>query len=280
MKRFSLLAVMAILLTAGCGGAAQQATPTARPVSLPPTHPPEAATPCPTPLPPTAAPSSTPSPTPTASPTTAPSPTPAATPTETVIPLTPIGMLAGMVGQEVTVGGTVIATASFSSGFKFTLDDGTGQVVLLMWHNVYDDCWDRAGLNVGARVRVTGTVGQYEGELQIEPSWGGGVQVLEPAGPQAPILHIGELSPAHEGQRVMVEGEIVRVSGFESAVQVVLGDGTNEIVLFIWRNVLDRIPNNTALGTPGSRVRAVGTVTIYRGTLEIQPTLPYDVVVE
>ncbi len=58
-------------------------------------------------------------------------------------------------GEEVTVVGTVMAIASFAQGFKFTLDDGSGQVTLLLWHNVYDDCYAAPRLNVGAEWRAT-----------------------------------------------------------------------------------------------------------------------------
>ena len=50
-----------------------------------------------------------------------------------------------------------------------------------------------------------------------------------------------------------------------SAVKVFVGaegEAQGEIVVFIWRNVLDRIENNEALGTAGSRVRVVGVVEI------------------
>jgi DNA/RNA endonuclease YhcR with UshA esterase domain len=72
---------------------------------------------------------------------------------------------------------------------------------------------------------------------------------------------------------------VVRVEGTSSAVKVFVSDGSGEIMVFIWRNVLDRIANNTGLGTVGSRVRAAGTVTVYRGALEVVPALPCDVAV-
>ena len=46
----------------------------------------------------------------------------------------------------------------------------------------------------------------------------------------------------------------MRVEGLSSAVKVFVSDGTGEVILFVWRNVLDRIADNTGLGTPGSRV--------------------------
>jgi DNA/RNA endonuclease YhcR with UshA esterase domain len=184
-----------------------------------------------------------------------------------------------MVGEEVTVEGRVVDTESFSAGFKFVLTDGTGEVTLLMWHNVYDDCWDAPQLNLGAEVRATGEVSEFEGRLQIQPPWGSAVKALEPGGPMAELRQIGSLSGADQGQQVMIEGEVIRTEGLSSAVKVFLNDGTGEIVVFIWRSLLDRIPNNTGLGTPGSRVRAAGTLEIYRHNLELVPSLPYDVTV-
>lgn len=175
--------------------------------------------------------------------------------------------------------GTVVGTASLSAGFKFTLDDGTGQIVLLMWHNVYDDCWDAPEINLGAVVRASGEIGEYEGELQIEPDFGGDVKAVQGAIASAPLREIGSLSGGDAGQRVMIEGQVIRVEGLSSAVKVSVGDDTGEVVVYIWRTVLDRIEQNTGLGTPGSRVRVVGVVDVYRSNLEVVPTLPVDVTV-
>jgi DNA/RNA endonuclease YhcR with UshA esterase domain len=254
------------------------AAPTPEPTSTPPTPSP---TPSPTNIPtlestslPTATPSPTVPPTPEESTLTPePSPTPPA-------PVTPIGDISSdWVGREVTVEGEVIETASFSAGFKLTLADPSGRVVLLMWHDVYDDCWDVPHINVGAKVRATGTVDLYEGELQIQPAFGGDVKAIEGAVAWAASRDIGSLTPDDVGQRVLIEGEIVRVEGQSSAVKVFVSDGTGEVILFIWRNVLDRIADNTGLGTPGSRVRAVGVVAVYRDNLELIPALPTDVTV-
>jgi DNA/RNA endonuclease YhcR with UshA esterase domain len=209
--------------------------------------------------------------------------TPEVTPTPTV-DLTSIGSItADRVGERVTVEGRVVDAASFSEGFTFTLDDGGGQIVLLMWHNVYDDCWDAAKINLGATVRASGEVSQYEGQLQIEPYLGGDVKIITEAGAPAPHREIGSISGADEDQRVTIEGEVVRTEGLSSAVKVFLRDersgNQGEIVVFIWRNVLDRIANNAGLGTPGSRVRVMGTVQVYRSNLEIVPALPSDVTV-
>jgi DNA/RNA endonuclease YhcR with UshA esterase domain len=237
----------------------------------------------------------TPKPTETPSPTVVstsePTSTPADTPTPTFTPipedtptpiveLTPIeAITADRVGEVVTVEGTVVSAASLSAGFKFTLDDGTAQIVLLVWHEIYDDCWDALEINLGAKVRATGEIGQYEGELQMQPNFGGDVKAIEGAAAWAALREIGSLSGGDAGQRVMIEGTVIRVEGREGWAKVFVGDETGEVVVFLWRNLLDRIPDNTALGTEGSRVRVVGAVEVYRSNLEIAPTLPSDVMV-
>lgn len=216
-----------------------------------------------------------------AAPTLTPTGTPAIEPSATLIgDLTSIDAITGdHVGHGITVEGTVVDVNSFSDGFTFKLDDGTGQMTLLIWHDVYDDCRDRSRINLGATVQATGEISQYEGQLQIEPRLGGDVKVKRAADAQAPRREVGSISAADEGERVMVEGEVVRTEGLSSAVKVFLRDDTGEVLVFIWRNVLDRVPDNTALGTPGSRVRVAGTVQIYHSNLEIVPALPNDVTV-
>ncbi len=180
------------------------------------------------------------------------------------------------IGEEITVSGQVVATASFSQGFKFTLDDGAGRADLLLWHNVYDDAWDAPQLNIGATVQATGKVGQFDGAWQVEPDFGGDVQVITPGGAAAPARPIGELS-SHVGETAQISGAILRLESSSSAVKIFVGDETGEIVVFVWRTILDRIPNKVALGEVGTRVRINGRVENYRSNLELTPALPYDV---
>ncbi len=228
-------------------------------------------------------------------PTSTPSPATSPTPTTTVLPpaetastpgggLVPIpAVAADRVGEIVTVRGTVVDAVSFSDGFKLTLDDGHGKIVLLMWHDAYDACSDRSQIGVGATLWATGEVSQYEGQLQIEPRSGGDVRVEDAVDVRAARRKIGSISAADEGQWVMVEGEVVRAESMSSAVKVFLADDESAaqdgILVFIWHNVLDRIAENAALSVSGSRVRVVGRLQVYQGNLEIVPALPSDVTV-
>ncbi|HNT78753.1 MAG TPA: OB-fold nucleic acid binding domain-containing protein [Anaerolineae bacterium] len=228
---------------------------------------------------PTATPSPTPPPTATFTP--APTATATATPTDTPTPTpefiqTQISTLNEHLGEEVTVVGKVITTTSFSQGFKFTLDDGSGLVTLLLWHNVYDDCYAAPQLNVGAEVRATGEVGEYQGELQVAPAFGSQVKVLQ-AGEDFAAEVAFEALGDYVGQPVKVTGEISNISQADKSITLFISAETETAKIFIWRTTLDRIPDADALETVGTRVEVVGIVQEYRGSLEIVPTLPYDV---
>ena len=212
----------------------------------------------------------------TPSPTVTPLPTATAYPTAVPQPATiPLSDIAAHMGEEVTVLGQVTAVSSFSGGYKFKLSDG---VTLLLWQNVYDDCWDAPQLNIGAMVQATGEVGEYEGDLQIVPNFGGDVKVTTTGAASAPHYPIGELGD-HINERVTVTGSVVRVEGAGSGTKIFIADDTGEVLIFIWKNTLDRVPNNTSLGVAGTRVRVTGVVQLYRSNREIIPILPYDVTV-
>jgi RecJ-like exonuclease len=212
-----------------------------------------------------------------ATPTGAPTAVPVATATPETT-LTPIGDLAGLIDQETTVQGSVVWASSFSAGFKFLLDDGTGQVALLMWLNVYDDCWDAPDLMVGATVRAHGTVGEYEGELQLEAGYGGDVKVVTPGTPP-PLREIGSLTVDDLTTRVTVEGTVVKVEAFSSGQRVFVADSSGSMLVLLWQNVFERVPDNARLLAAGTAVRVSGVVEEYQDTLELVPQLPYSVVV-
>jgi len=259
------------------------AAPTATPPPIATRRP--AATAVPTAAPATAVPEATAPATgePTAAPTTTPEPTraatqPPATAAPTQVELTALSALPNLEGQEVTVQGNVVWISSFSAGFKFLLDDGTGQATLLMWTNVYQDCWAASKLLYGATVQAHGTVGQYEGEWQLEADFGGDVKVLAAGGLPA-VRQVSSLSAADAGSAVAVEGTVSRAEAFSLGQRVYVNDGTGEIMVLFWQNIFDLVPDKALLLTPGTRVRAGGIVEEYQGTLELVPQVPYGVVI-
>jgi DNA/RNA endonuclease YhcR with UshA esterase domain len=80
--------------------------------------------------------------------------------------------------RRVTVEGEIVSTDAFSAGIKVVLDDGSGRVTLLLWQNIVQALPDREALAVGARVRASGWVQEYRGELEIAPGLAYDVTVL------------------------------------------------------------------------------------------------------
>lgn len=191
-----------------------------------------------------------------------------------------IGSLAALPeGQEVTIVGSVVNSSSFSAGFRFTVADSTGRVALVMFHNTYDDCWDKNILNVGATVVVTGEVGRFEGELQIVPQWGGGVDVTAPAYAYAQPQTVANL-PNVMGQRAMIDGTVNRVDSGDQFTRIFVADETGaEVEIFLWNNIWQRVPNKDAI-VAGRQIRVVGVVGEFRGTVQLSPPLPFDVVLQ
>jgi DNA/RNA endonuclease YhcR with UshA esterase domain len=190
-----------------------------------------------------------------------------------------IGALADQpLGATVTVEGTVIAAESFQNGFRLTLDDGTGQVVLLLWLSAYDRLADPARLQTGVRVRATGELDEYRGQREVVPARGSDV-IITQAAPAPAQRDIASITPADMGAVVAVEGTVTRSEPFSQGYRVWIDDGSGEIMLLLWENIYGRVAGRERL-TAGARVQAIGIVEEYRGTLEIIPQLPGDVTVQ
>jgi DNA/RNA endonuclease YhcR with UshA esterase domain len=183
---------------------------------------------------------------------------------------------AGHAGEEVTIVGQVMDTVSFSRGFKFTVADGTGQIVLLTWHDVYDALPEPSGLNIGATVHVKGEIREFEDELQIHPESSDEIKVTEPVRFVAPQRDIASISD-FLGQRVSVTGQVARITDTSSGTRVFVADDTGEGLVYIWENVMERIADEPTLREIGTQVRITGVVQEYQGELEIVPSLPTDV---
>jgi DNA/RNA endonuclease YhcR with UshA esterase domain len=170
-------------------------------------------------------------------------------------------------GQWVQVQGQIVESNPFSSGVKFTLDDGSGQIVLLIWDSVFRQVPYSATLDVGAQVKVQGNVSEYKGELELAPEVTTDIVILVGA-PPPEELTVGALSPADAGRMVTLHGVVGPAEPFSSGVRYTLSDGTGEITLLLWSNVVEEAPAGLGAGT---ELRVLGQIAEYKGTLEIVP---------
>lgn len=238
-------------------------------VSEPATATPTAtAIPSATPTPAPTRPGETATPAPTSTPT--PTPTPTATPTPAYIAIS--RLTAEAVGQTLTVQGRVVALEGFKGGVKATLDDGTGQLLVLLWMDTYTGLKEPAALDVGAEVAVTGELQVYQGALELIPGRARDVKV-QVAAPPPPWVQVSALSAANAGQVVRLRGVLGEPQPFSAGIRVPLDDGTGTMLVILWSNVAEALAQPPAAGM---MVEVVGVVEVYKDQLELVPRSPVD----
>ena len=73
------------------------------------------------------------------------------------------------VGDWVGIQGFVTNVSHFSAGVKLTLDDGSGEVTVLLWQDLFDELAATTTLEEGAAVTVYGQVSEYQGQMELIP---------------------------------------------------------------------------------------------------------------
>jgi DNA/RNA endonuclease YhcR with UshA esterase domain len=191
---------------------------------------------------------------------------------------TPTGFwTAAHVGQQATVRGRIEESTQFVSGVKSYVDDGSGPIVVWIPQGIYEKLASGAGWWVGSLVRVTGRVEQYKNETEIVPSDVQEIVIIDAAALlPGPIVPIGELSAARLGEQATVEAEIVEIEPFSQGIKFLLDDGSAQITLLLWQNVLDAVSMREQM-VVGAAIRAMGQVQEYRGELELVPGMGTDV---
>jgi DNA/RNA endonuclease YhcR with UshA esterase domain len=174
--------------------------------------------------------------------------------------------------KQVRARGQVVLLEGLPGGVKATLDDGTAQVMLLLWDRIHQALPEPAALDIGAEVEVIGEVKLYREQLEIIPARAQDVNVLVRAEP-APWVQIADLSTADAGRIVRLRGLLGEPYGFSAGVKAQLNDGSGRITLLFWSNLYTQFsPQPQA----GQEVEVTGIVAAYRGNVELIPRSRYD----
>ncbi len=187
------------------------------------------------------------------------------------------GIAADDVGRMVQVEGAITEVAWMSAGQKFTLDDGTAQIALVLWQDVIDGLLDRADLRVGAWLRVRGIVTEYKGEIELAPELPLDVEITRVQPVEVTRLPLDQISAGQAGQVVSSEGQIVRAAAFSSGQKLVLQDGDARLAVVFWQDLFDACPDRDRL-VAGAWVSVQGEVDTYQGEVELIPAHAGDVV--
>ncbi|TFG69979.1 MAG: hypothetical protein E4H27_06545, partial [Anaerolineales bacterium] len=107
--------------------------------------------------------------------------------------------------SEVLVQGRVVAMEGIKGGLNATLDDGTAQIVVVLWSQVYNALDEPTYLDLGADITVYGEVSAYEGVLEIIPGEASDIVILN-AAPETPWVSIDALTRADAGRVVRIRG--------------------------------------------------------------------------
>ncbi len=226
----------------------------------------------PTPRPTHTAPTPSPSP---ITPTPSPSPvTPTSSPAPTTPPqLATLSQLSPeLEGQIVQVVGHVVVLEGLKGGVKATLDDGTAQIVLLLWDDIHSALPAPASLDAGAEVEATGIVALYEGTLEIIPSAADDVRIRVPAA-APPWVAVDTLSLSDAGRVVRIRGVLGELEGFSAGVKAPLDDGSGVITVLFWSNLYETF---TPRPQAGQQVEVTGLLNVFQQRLELIPRSPYD----
>ena len=76
------------------------------------------------------------------------------------------------VGQRIAVRATVVDVQPFSTGIKYSIEDASAQVTLLLWQSVIDTMVCPNQLVIGTEIVVSGKVAEYQGVREIVPGIG------------------------------------------------------------------------------------------------------------
>ncbi|MCS6964007.1 MAG: hypothetical protein NZM16_08175 [Thermoflexus sp.] len=212
------------------------------------------------------------SPTPSRPPST-PSPTPRPRPTATSFPLGEVSTQP--LGTRLAVEGVVIDLQGFSAGWAVILEQGGHRLRLFIPNRQMGELPGREGLYPGATIRATGVLTLYRGELELLPQRGRDIIVRKGVRPEAPPRSIGSLTPGDQGARVQIRGEVIEAGGFSAGLRLTVRDESGAIPVILWENVAAMVPER--LKGKGAKVEIIGQVRIYRGELQLIPTVPWEV---
>jgi DNA/RNA endonuclease YhcR with UshA esterase domain len=179
--------------------------------------------------------------------------------------------------RRVRVRGEVISFYAPYDGLTLVaVRDETGEIPVALGEDLVALGGALPAVSPGQKVEIVAAVSLYGDTPQLVPASVADIVVLGKSVRTAAERSIGELSAEDVGQRVVVRGSIVEADPFSSGVKFVLNDGSGAVVLLLWQDVYDGLPDPTALGV-GAEIEVQGEVSEYEGDLEVIPELAGDV---
>lgn len=163
--------------------------------------------------------------------------------------------------------GKITRATDFSQGKRFTLDDSTGTISLVIWSDIFQQLSMATDLQEGAELRVIGKIDVFNDALQVVPARAADIELVAAAViPTVSIRTISSLSTDDLDTTVLIEGTISELEDFSAGKYLTVQDATGTVRVVVFKNVLTPIQSKLAVGR---KVSARGKVNVFAGKLEI-----------
>ncbi|MCX7626594.1 MAG: OB-fold nucleic acid binding domain-containing protein [Candidatus Sumerlaeaceae bacterium] len=167
--------------------------------------------------------------------------------------ITPIAQISNdKIGQKFTIQGTVSSARRPSTErapYILKVKDATGSIDVVFWQDFANKLSEAQKPNEGDVVRVTGTLGEYRGSLQLKPQSPADIQTektnpeLKKAAPSAGAQNpqagattapAPDFSSAQEGTILEVSGKVVKVERSRLGQTLTINDGKQSWEVIVW----------------------------------------------
>lgn len=170
-------------------------------------------------------------------------------------------------GVKVIVQGRITRGSEFSQGMRYELNDGSGELTLVIWSDVWVTIANRDTLVEGAEIRVEGKIDIFNNALEIIPAQARDIELVRAVvAPTVVTRTIGSISTTDLDHVVSLQGTISAVMDFSAGKYVTLEDGSGKIRVTLFTRVLAPVESRLAIGAQTS-VR--GKVNVFRGNMEV-----------
>lgn len=175
--------------------------------------------------------------------------------------------------MAVLLSARIAKMSPFSKGTRYTLDDGSGTITLLLWSDVMQGFRNAETLQVGAQLRVRGKIQIYDNDLELVPEKASDVTLLALSVlPTAAPRTIRSLKADEVGAVVIVRGAVKKLQEFSQGEYVTLADESGQIRVTLFNNVIAAMSTEErAALAEGAKLVVTGELSVYRGELELVP---------
>lgn len=149
-----------------------------------------------------------------------------------------------------------------------TIRDETGEIPVAVDENLVALSGPLPALAARQPVEVVAAVSLYRDTPQLVPASTADVMPL--GEPPSAVTPIGQVTAADVGETLTLGGTLSEPQPFSRGVKFLLSDESGTIILLLWQDVYDAIPDADRL-VAGAWVTVTGEIEEYRGELEIVP---------